>query len=100
MFHHGEHREVDDKYVECGSHGTSKPAFLCWHLIHESNVGWNEPATTDRLVDDDFHGSVKAWCDDCEDIGKLTTGFIENSFANIQLVCEECALKIKQKNLK
>jgi hypothetical protein len=91
---------MGDKFVECGSHGKSKPAFLCVHLIREENVGWNEPEVYDRTEDDDFYDCIHAWCDDCEDIGRLTTGFVENSFANVQLVCEECALKFKQANLK
>lgn len=91
---------MSDKFVECGNHGKSKPAFLCLHLITEKNVGWHEVEATDVAALGEFQGCIKAWCDDCEDIGRLTTGFIENSFANIQLLCEECALKIKQNNLK
>jgi hypothetical protein len=91
---------VGDKSVECGTHGNSAPAFLCWHLIHESNVGWNEAIQDEETPDDRFFGCVKAHCDDCEDIARLTTGFVEQSFANIQLVCEECALRIKAANLK
>ncbi|HEX3102763.1 MAG TPA: hypothetical protein VHQ01_13270, partial [Pyrinomonadaceae bacterium] len=59
-----------------------------------------EPEFYDKAENDDFYGCINAWCDDCEDIGRLTTGFIEDSFADIQLVCEECALKIKRANSK
>ena len=92
--------EVGDKFVECGAHGNSRPAFLCWHLLHEENAGWNEHEESPGSDQGDFAGCIKAHCDDCESIAQLTTGFVEQAFANIQLVCEKCALRIKRANLK
>ncbi|MBK8466421.1 MAG: hypothetical protein IPL32_11370 [Chloracidobacterium sp.] len=91
---------MGDKFVECGNHGKSNPAFICWHLMHEANVGWNDAIQDEESPDDPFYGCIKAHCNKCESIAIKTTGFVEQSFANIQLVCEECALKIKRANMK
>lgn len=91
---------MNDKFIECGNHGKSKPAFLCWHLINEQAAGWNDAIDDLESPDDPFFECIKAHCDDCESVAILTTGFVEQSFANIQLVCEECALKIKRANMK
>lgn len=91
---------MSEKFVECGSHGKAKPAFICIHLTIEKGIGWNESEVPEKPDDSEFYDCIKAWCDDCENVGRLTTGFIENSFANIQLVCEECALKFKEASSK
>ena len=88
------------EFVECGSHGSSRPAFICRHLAYESNVGWNEPQVYNKSPNEPFYGCVNAWCDDCEKIAVLTNGIVENSYADVLLVCEECALKIKHSYLK
>ncbi len=97
---HRGHREVSDKFVECGSHGNSKAAFICYHLVYEDNVGWNEPDVYDESEDDDFYDCINAWCNKCEAEAISTGGWTDESetFANIQLVCENCALKIKRAN--
>ena len=89
------------KFVECGCHGQAKPAFLCYHLINEENVGWNEPEVYDKSDDDDFFGCINVWCNKCEAKAISTGGWNDESeaFANIQLVCENCALKFKGANL-
>ena len=91
-----------DKFVECGAHGASKPAFVCCHLAYETDVGWNEPDVYDKAEDDDFYGCINAWCDKCEVKAISTGGWNDESeyFADIQLVCEECALRFKEANLK
>lgn len=81
-------------FVECGEHGSDRPAFLCIHLISEVGCGWNEPDKPD--TESEFADCIHAWCDDCEDIGRLTTGYIEESFAQPQLICESCALRFKE----
>jgi hypothetical protein len=88
------------KFVECGSHGESKPAFVCIHLITRPKVGWNEPEFHDKSPDDEFYGCINAWCDECETKAIETGGWTDDSeaFANIQLICEECALRIKESN--
>jgi hypothetical protein len=93
---------MTEKFVECYSHGKSKPAFLCQHLLTGEKVGWNEP---DEYVEDEsfeFSGCINAWCNKCEEFAVKTGGWTDESeeFANIQLVCENCALKFKEANLK
>lgn len=92
---------MDVKFVECRSHGESRPAFLCVHLLAEFNVGWNEPEEYDKEEDDDFFGCINAWCDQCEKKAIETGGWNEESeaFADIRLACEHCALRIKSRNL-
>jgi hypothetical protein len=94
--------DTDENVVECGTHGRSRPAFVCWHVAYESKVGWNEPEIYDKEPDEDFYGCINAWCDKCEAKAISTGGWNDESeaFANIQLVCEPCALSFKRENLK
>ena len=93
--------EVKTKFIECGNHGNSKPAFICYHLVHEVSVGWNEPEVYDKGEDDPFYGCINAWCDMCEAKAISTGDWNDESeaFANIQLICEICALRIREANL-
>ncbi len=92
---------MSEKFVECGSHGRTKPAFLCVHLLMGTSVGWNEPAEYDKDEHDDFYGCINAWCDACERKAIETGGWDDESeaFADIRLVFEPCSLKIKTYNL-
>ena len=92
---------MSDKFVECGNHGRAKPAFLCLHLRTNSRVGWNEPDAYDYDEDSDFFGCINAWCDPCERKAIETGGWNDESeaFAEIGLVCEACALRIRALNL-
>lgn len=92
---------MSEKFVECCNHGKAKPAFLCHHLLEEENVGWNEPEEYGYEEDDEFAGCINAWCDKCEEVAIKCGGWNEESesFADIKLVCENCALKFKQANL-
>lgn len=90
------------KLVECYSHGKSKPAFVCRHLLEEKNVGWNEPEFYSINKDDDFAGCINAWCNKCEVFAIQGGGWNDETeaFADIKLICENCALKFKEANLK
>jgi len=89
------------KFVECGCHGQAKPAFLCYHLINEENVAGMSPRSTTNRMMTIFFGCINAWCNKCEAKAISTRGWNDESeaFANIQLVCENCALKFKGANL-
>lgn len=93
---------MSDKFVECGAHGQAKPAFICHHLLEEENVGWYEPEEYELDDDDEFAGCLNAWCEKCEEVANKSGGWNDESeaFAQIKLVCESCALRIKQANLK
>ena len=55
---------MKDKYVECETHGTSRVAFVCQHLLKGSSLGFHEAFESNPLIEpeDDY----QAWCDDCE----------------------------------
>lgn len=55
---------LNDKYVECESHGMSRIALVCQHLLKGSNLGFHETIDSNPLIepDDDY----QAWCNDCE----------------------------------
>jgi hypothetical protein len=93
---------MDDKFVECGSHGKSKPAFVGRHLIEAENIGWNEPA--EYSIDEyfEFAGGINGWCDKCEAAAVKSGGWNDESeaFAGITLICENCALKFKEAKIK
>ena len=88
---------MSDRVVECGTHGKSRPAFVCSHLVGTSetkeNVGIN------FVFDED--GNVNAWCDKCEDfVSKNGDEWNDETeaFANIQLACDNCFLVLKTHN--
>jgi hypothetical protein len=92
---------MPDKLVECETHGEISPAFICHHLLSHKKVGWNEPETYEFDQDDEFAGCINAWCDRCEDfVNKIGEWNDESeAFADIRLVCERCAKKLKEFNL-
>lgn len=93
---------MSGKFVECCSHGKSNPAFICHHLLENENVGWNEPEEYLNDEDDEFAGCINAWCDECETVANNGGGWNDETeaFADIRLVCENCALKFKKVNLR
>ena len=93
---------MSEKFVECDSHGETRPAFVCHHFFSGERVGWNEPGEYEEDEDDEFAGCINAWCDNCEEfVNKIGTWNEESeAFADIRLVCENCALKFKEANLK
>ena len=93
-----EYDGLKDKYVECETHGTSRVAFVCQHLLKGSNLGFNEAFESNPLIepDDDY----QAWCDECEKTWEKEGEWNETSmaFAKIKLVCDQCYFEIKTKN--
>lgn len=77
-------------------------AFVCHHFLKKENIGWNEKEEYIFDEDDEFWDCISAWCDKCESYRVKNDGWDEKSemFADIQLVCENCALKYKQANSK
>ena len=97
---------MSENLVECGTHGKSKMAFVCCHLLKGEKVGWNEPDEYIYEEDDDeydaeYDDCINAWCDNCEEVLARCGGWNDESeaFADIKLVCENCALKFKKANL-
>ena len=81
---------MNQKVVDCYTHGEVRPAFVCHHLLNGTSVGWNEPDEYECESDDEFAGCINAWCDECEEKANNTGGWNDESeaFADIRLVCE------------
>lgn len=90
----------ENKQVECGTHGSTRPAFVCQHLIGGRRVGWHEPVENNVDPEDQFSGCINAWCDSCEKARVKYGGWNDQSesLAKVTMVCEECALKYKAIN--
>ena len=75
-------------------------AFVCHHLLSGQPVGWNEPEEYPEDEDDEFAGCINAWCDECEDVVNAAGEWNDETeaFADIRLICENCALQIKRLN--
>jgi hypothetical protein len=41
---------LKDKYVECETHGTSRVAFVCQHLLKGSSLGFHETFDSSSLI--------------------------------------------------
>lgn len=94
-----EYDGLKDAYIECDTHGTSRVAFICQHLLKGSNLGFNEAFESDPLTepDDDY----QAWCNECEKARELEGEWNEISmaFCDIKLVCDQCYFETKRRNL-
>jgi hypothetical protein len=59
-----EYERLEDKYVECDTHGSSRAAFVCQHLNKDTYAGFHEAFESNPLIDPD--DDYQAWCDECE----------------------------------
>jgi hypothetical protein len=75
------------KFVECGEHGKSRPAFVCKHLVQ--TLRDQIPRGVIWLRDDD--GNVNSYCDECnmrlERAGGDWNDELEAE-AGVKLICE------------
>lgn len=88
------------KKVDCGSHGYSRPAFVCQHLNLETPIGFEEAFDTYKGMELEEDQDLQAWCGECEKIRGEYDGWNEESerFAGITLVCENCYFELKEFN--
>ena len=75
--------------VECGEHGTVRPAFVCCHLVETLH----DRVPRGLLWSRDEDGNVNAYCDLCDLLldaaGGDWTEEVEQQ-ANVKMVCEMC----------
>ena len=76
--------------VQCSKHGQSAEAFVCQHVLGTLK----DYKPRGFIYSRDETGAVNAWCQECEDY-VVMNGDEWNSqtqdFANISLVCVNCA---------
>lgn len=91
---------MNQKEIRCGQHGASRPAFVCQHLRAGAGLGWYQADPIDYDPDDPFWDCLNAWCEDCEQLRIKENGWNQatDDFMKIVAVCEECALKFKERN--
>jgi hypothetical protein len=93
-----QYEDLKNKHVECETHGTSRVAFVCQHLLKGSDLGFYEAFESNPLIepDDDY----QAWCGACEKVWEREGEWNETSmaFAKIKLVCDQCYFEIKRRN--
>ncbi|TZG00037.1 hypothetical protein FW781_08965 (plasmid) [Chryseobacterium panacisoli] len=89
---------MKQKKVDCGSHGYSRPAFVCQHLNLEASNGFEEAFETYKGMELEEDEDFQAWCSDCEKIRIENDGWTEESekFAGITLICENCYFELKE----
>ncbi len=88
----------DDNYtVNCDTHGESGGAFICQHLVNDSEklgfyLGY-DPERPDSLHPD-------AWCGECEVVLNREGEWndVATAFADIKIVCGKCYENIRDKN--
>ncbi len=95
--------EEKNKFVDCEKHERARRAFVCEHLISNSEIGFVESFETfedmEFKSDDD---DIEAWCDKCESIRLEHNGWNDESIKliKIKLICEKCYFEIKSMNTK
>jgi hypothetical protein len=85
----------NDRTVECATHGSSTPAYVCTHLLDGlarrdvRAIGFHE-GEPDAEDEDPYEPC--GWCDACEQIRAAEDGWNEASESQIKihLVCLEC----------
>jgi hypothetical protein len=84
------------RVISCGTHGEVLPAFVCCHLVQESDrpLGFVEPDVDPNDVDDD----LQAWCGACDLMLQREGEWndVSEGYANIRLVCEFCFAKLRE----
>ena len=78
--------------VDCGEHGTQRPAYICQHLLGSSGLGFFTPDSGD--------GELEGWCADCERVRAGVGEWNDESekYAGITLVCERCFVSAYQRH--
>jgi len=83
--------------VECRTHGKTRPAFVCRHLVETLQDG----VARGLLWSRDEDGNVNAYCDQCdrllEQAGGDWTDEIE-AVAKVTLICETCFRIVEKVN--
>ncbi|SFN92511.1 hypothetical protein SAMN05421594_4739 [Chryseobacterium oleae] len=93
---------LKQKTVECVQHGYSRPAFVCQHLDCKTARGFQEAFDTYKGMELEEDDDFQAWCDECEKVRIEHGEWNEESesFAQIQLICENCYFELKEFNQK
>ena len=86
----------EGRLIECGSHGTQPPAFVCRHLNLETPVGFIEGYDPDTPDEPLYH----AWCSACDAVLQEEGDWNDRSedFARPHLVCRGCYREMKALN--
>ena len=87
------------RFVECGEHGKSKPAYVCTHLVQ--TLGDHIPRGIVWIRDED--GCVNGYCDACNMRLDLADGRWNDEIeaeAAIKLICEGCFRRVLSINKK
>jgi hypothetical protein len=84
--------------MECTRHGIKRPAFICQHLQHGTNLGFHQP---EDPIDSEWPFQ-NAWCDECDKFLLEEGEWNDRSegFAKLMAVCEGCFEEIKQRNIR
>ncbi|CAL2063581.1 DUF6882 domain-containing protein [Tenacibaculum sp. 190524A05c] len=92
--------KLKQRTVDCGIHGKRRPAFVCQHLNLTERKGFHESFDTFRGMDLDNDDDFGAWCNECELVRDKEGEWndVSESYAEIQLVCEECYFELKDFN--
>jgi hypothetical protein len=90
---------TDTKKINCATHGTNDPSFVCVHLATKSKVGFN-PAT-EPDPDPEWAETKEAFCDRCYYWWNKPWPFSMIYFlifAKPRVVCSECLEDMRLKN--
>lgn len=86
-----------DKTIHCSKHGQRVATFVCHHLAHSANRGFNI-GINPEYADDPF---PDAWCDECEQKFEEAGGEWNDEaeeFADIRLICCDCYVAARLRN--
>ncbi len=87
--------------MDCKIHGQTGPAILCDHLAQSgmppvNRIGWVQAEFDPENREP---GDLMAWCINCDRIYEHDGGWNEQNDSHFTVVCEQCFLEIKIKQL-
>lgn len=94
--------EIEEFYIDCGSHGKRRRTFVCKHLNKEGKTGFHEAFPSDENeilpIGDDY--DYQAWCNKCEAVRLKNDGWndVSMEYASIKIICSNCYFDIKRLN--
>jgi hypothetical protein len=94
-------KRIEDKFIQCNTHGSARFAFVCQHINLTTKVGFEEAFESSEGMELEEDDDFQAWCSECEVIRQQEDGWNEKSmeFAQIKGVCEKCYFEMKVFNL-
>lgn len=93
--------ELMETIVECEAHKAQRRAFVCTHIVENTQPGFEEAFATAPGMWLEPGDDLSAWCNSCESVRAADDGWTDENMkqAAIRIVCETCYFNFKEREL-